>query len=152
MRLPCPPKTQLDLTLPLAQTITLTRGPGSHLVTLMDAAILIRDLEPSLQLAGMVPHLTIRRKRPGSRCREPCISHNVLRANPGGINIQATNADQGSARARTRSLGRFGFLVFGVLAAAEIKKLSETYATSPRGLGHCQPDGVTGQDDPAGLS
>jgi hypothetical protein len=35
-----------DLTLPLAQPITLTRGPGSHLVTLMDAAILIRDLEP----------------------------------------------------------------------------------------------------------
>ncbi len=35
-----------DLTLPLAQPITLTRGPRSHLVTLMDAAILIRDLEP----------------------------------------------------------------------------------------------------------
>jgi hypothetical protein len=34
-----------DLTLPLAQPITLTRGPGCHLVTLMDAAILIRDLE-----------------------------------------------------------------------------------------------------------
>ena len=38
-----------DLTLPLAQQITLTRGPGSHLVTLMDAAILIRDLEPFRQ-------------------------------------------------------------------------------------------------------
>jgi hypothetical protein len=35
-----------DLTLPLAQPITLARGPRSHLVTLMDAAILIRDLEP----------------------------------------------------------------------------------------------------------
>jgi hypothetical protein len=35
-----------DLTLPLAQPITLSRGPRSHLVTLMDAAILIRDLEP----------------------------------------------------------------------------------------------------------
>jgi hypothetical protein len=35
-----------DLTLPLAQPITLTRGPRSHLVTLMDAAVLIRDLEP----------------------------------------------------------------------------------------------------------
>jgi hypothetical protein len=34
-----------DLSLPLAQPITLTRGPRSHLVTLMDAAILIRDLE-----------------------------------------------------------------------------------------------------------
>src|SRR6266536_3466990 len=31
-----------DLTLPLAQPITLTGGPRSHLVTLMDAAILIR--------------------------------------------------------------------------------------------------------------
>jgi hypothetical protein len=34
-----------DLTLPLAHPITLTRGPGSHLVTFMDAAILIRDLD-----------------------------------------------------------------------------------------------------------
>jgi len=34
-----------DLTLPLAQPITLAHGPRSHLVTLMDAAILIRDLE-----------------------------------------------------------------------------------------------------------
>jgi hypothetical protein len=34
-----------DLSLPLAQPITLTRGPCSHLVTLMDAAILIRDLD-----------------------------------------------------------------------------------------------------------
>ncbi len=38
-----------DLTLPLAQPITLTRGPRSHLVTLMDAAILIRDLDPFRQ-------------------------------------------------------------------------------------------------------
>jgi hypothetical protein len=38
-----------DLTLPLAQPITLTRGTGSHLVTRMDAAILIRDLEPFRQ-------------------------------------------------------------------------------------------------------
>ncbi len=38
-----------DLTLPLAQPITLTRSPRSHLVTLMDAAILIRDLEPFRQ-------------------------------------------------------------------------------------------------------
>ncbi len=41
-----PRKTSPDLTLPLAQPITLARGPRSHLVTLMDAAILIRDLEP----------------------------------------------------------------------------------------------------------
>jgi hypothetical protein len=34
-----------DLTLPLDQPITLSRGPRSHLVTLMDAAIRIRDLE-----------------------------------------------------------------------------------------------------------
>lgn len=40
------PQTSPDLTLPFAHPITLTRGPGSHLVTLMDAAILIRDLEP----------------------------------------------------------------------------------------------------------
>jgi hypothetical protein len=38
-----------DLSLPLAHPITLTGGPGSHLVTLMDAAILIRDLEPFRQ-------------------------------------------------------------------------------------------------------
>jgi hypothetical protein len=38
-----------DLSLPLAQPITLTRGPRSHLVTLMDAAVLIRDLEPFRQ-------------------------------------------------------------------------------------------------------
>ncbi|HYV31429.1 MAG TPA: hypothetical protein VEO53_10030 [Candidatus Binatia bacterium] len=38
-----------DLTLPLAQPITLAGGPRSHLVTLMDAAILIRDLEPFQQ-------------------------------------------------------------------------------------------------------
>src|SRR5438132_13111220 len=46
-----------DLTLPLAQPITLTRGPRSHLVTLMDAAILIRDLEPFPGAVGV-----------GSRC------------------------------------------------------------------------------------
>ena len=39
----CPPTP--DLTLPLAQQTTLTRGPGSHPVTLMDAAILVRDLD-----------------------------------------------------------------------------------------------------------
>ncbi len=39
-----------DLTLPLAQPITLTRSPRSHLVTLMDAAILIRDLKPLRQV------------------------------------------------------------------------------------------------------
>jgi hypothetical protein len=38
-------RTAPDLSLPLAQPITLTRGSRSHLVTLMDAAILIRDLE-----------------------------------------------------------------------------------------------------------
>src|SRR5438045_598882 len=38
-----------DLSLPLAQPITLTRGPCSHLVTLMDAAILISGLEPFRQ-------------------------------------------------------------------------------------------------------
>jgi hypothetical protein len=37
--------TALDLTLPLTHPITLERGPRSHLVTLMDAAILIRDLD-----------------------------------------------------------------------------------------------------------
>jgi len=31
------------------QPITLTRGPGSHHVTLTDAVILIRDLEPFRQ-------------------------------------------------------------------------------------------------------
>jgi glutamine amidotransferase PdxT len=44
-----PPKSVLDLSLPLAHAITLTRGPRSHLATLMDAAILIRDLEPFRQ-------------------------------------------------------------------------------------------------------
>jgi hypothetical protein len=44
-----PTQTSPDLSLPLAQPITLTRGPRSHLVTLMDAAILIRDLEPFRQ-------------------------------------------------------------------------------------------------------
>jgi hypothetical protein len=43
------PQPSPDLTLPLSRPITLTRGPGSHLVTLMDAAILIRDLEPFRQ-------------------------------------------------------------------------------------------------------
>ncbi len=33
----------------LAYPITLTGGPRSHLVTLMDAAILIRDMEPFRQ-------------------------------------------------------------------------------------------------------
>jgi hypothetical protein len=44
-----PKRTSPDLSLPLAQPITLTRGPRSHLVTLMDAAVLIRDLEPFRQ-------------------------------------------------------------------------------------------------------
>ncbi len=48
-----PRQTSPDLTLPLAQPITLTRGPRSHLVTLMDAAILIRDLEPFRQARPM---------------------------------------------------------------------------------------------------
>src|SRR6266536_5965078 len=43
--LPMLRQTSPDLTLPLAQPITLMRGPRSHLVTLMDAAILIRDME-----------------------------------------------------------------------------------------------------------
>jgi hypothetical protein len=43
------PAPDPDLTLPLAQPIALTRGPRSHIVTLMDAAILIRDLEPFRQ-------------------------------------------------------------------------------------------------------
>jgi hypothetical protein len=38
-----------DLSIQLAHPITLTSGPRSHLVTLMDAAILIRDLEPFRQ-------------------------------------------------------------------------------------------------------
>jgi hypothetical protein len=46
---PMPRQTSPDLTLPLAEPITLTRGLCSHLVTLMDAAILIRDLEPFRQ-------------------------------------------------------------------------------------------------------
>ena len=40
-----PRQSAPDLSLRLARAITLTRGPRSHLVTLMDAAILIRDLE-----------------------------------------------------------------------------------------------------------
>jgi hypothetical protein len=39
----------VDLSLPLARPITLTSGPRSHLGTLQDAAILIRDLEPFRQ-------------------------------------------------------------------------------------------------------
>jgi hypothetical protein len=35
-----------DLSIQLAHQIPLTHGPRSHLVTLVDAAILIRDLEP----------------------------------------------------------------------------------------------------------
>ncbi len=45
-----PRRTSPDLTLPLAQPITLTRSPRSHLVTLMDAPILIRDLKPFRQV------------------------------------------------------------------------------------------------------
>jgi len=44
-----PPQTAPDLALPLSQPIALTRGSRSYLVTLMDAAILIRDLEPGQQ-------------------------------------------------------------------------------------------------------
>ncbi len=43
---PAPCAIGPQVLVPLAQPITLTRGPRSHLVTLMDAAILIRDLEP----------------------------------------------------------------------------------------------------------
>src|SRR5262245_20737261 len=38
-----------DLSIRLFHPITLTGGPRSQLVTLMDAAILIRDLEPFRQ-------------------------------------------------------------------------------------------------------
>jgi hypothetical protein len=38
-----------DLSQPLAYPMTLTGGPRSHLATLMDAAILIRDMEPFRQ-------------------------------------------------------------------------------------------------------
>ena|SRR5437764_5298617 len=38
-----------DLSIPLAYPIILTAGPRSHLVTLMDAAILISGLEPVQQ-------------------------------------------------------------------------------------------------------
>ncbi len=47
---------------------------------------------------------------------------------PCGTNFQATNADQGSARARTRShseLVRFGLLVFGGLGGSGNKKPPE---------------------------
>ncbi len=39
-----------DLSQPLAYPMTLTGGPRSHLVTLMDAAILIRDMEAFRQV------------------------------------------------------------------------------------------------------
>ena len=42
-------KRKLDLTLPPTQPISLTRGPRSHLVTLLDAAILIGDVGPFRQ-------------------------------------------------------------------------------------------------------
>jgi glutamine amidotransferase PdxT len=65
-----PRRADPDLTLPLAQPITLPRGPCSHLVTLMDAAILIRDLEPFRQArpvwdraAGMILLAAETRKR-----------------------------------------------------------------------------------------
>jgi hypothetical protein len=48
-RFPMSRQAAPDLSLPLAEPITLGRGPRSHLVTLMDAAILIRDLEPFRQ-------------------------------------------------------------------------------------------------------
>ncbi len=38
-----------NLSQPLAYPMTLTGGPRSHLVTLMDAAIMIRDMESSRQ-------------------------------------------------------------------------------------------------------
>jgi hypothetical protein len=47
------PQNSFDLTLPLAHPISLTRGPGSHLVTLMDAAILIRDPALAAGAAGV---------------------------------------------------------------------------------------------------
>jgi hypothetical protein len=52
------PSRSPDLTLPLAQPITLTRGPRSHLVTLMDAANLICDdiAEATRQLLVCVEH------------------------------------------------------------------------------------------------
>ena len=40
---------EADLSIKLAHPVTLTGGPRSHLVTLMDAAILIPDLEPFRQ-------------------------------------------------------------------------------------------------------
>jgi hypothetical protein len=45
-----PIQTSPGLTPPLVQPITLTRGPHSHLATLMDAAILIRDLDQFRQV------------------------------------------------------------------------------------------------------
>jgi len=44
-----PRHTRPDLPLPFAEPITLTGGPRPHRVGLMDAAILIRDMEPFRQ-------------------------------------------------------------------------------------------------------
>jgi hypothetical protein len=46
---------QLDLTPKLAHTITLTGGPRSHLVTLQDAATLIRRRERGRRAKGDKP-------------------------------------------------------------------------------------------------
>jgi hypothetical protein len=46
---PCRPEPRLIWPFRWPQPITLTSGPRSHLVTLMDSAILIRDLEPFRQ-------------------------------------------------------------------------------------------------------
>jgi len=46
---------QPDLTLPLAQPITLTRGPRSHLVTLMDA---VRWQVPGLAVSQLLVKYT----------------------------------------------------------------------------------------------
>jgi hypothetical protein len=68
--------------------------------------------------------LTIRRKRPGSKCRELCISPKVLPTNPGGINIRATNTDQGMPEPEPEASesGRFGFLVFEGFGGSGNKK------------------------------
>jgi hypothetical protein len=69
-RFPMPQQPAPDLSLLLERPIILTRGPGSHLVTLMDAAILSRDLEPWRQArpaweraAGMILLAAESRKR-----------------------------------------------------------------------------------------